>query len=119
MLDEISLEAKGGKKKKWSGKVETKWTPPPNFFKQSPAAIAAGLKKNSKDRRQAMARLNFYINRSGKNLTPADHKRLEDAKKLLIAMYDKEEKKTKKISKEGIEVEVQETSLESHPSLDW
>lgn len=95
-----SEEAK--KKKKWSGKVETKWHPPEGFFKQSPAKIASELKKNSKNRQQATGRLVFYINRAGKNLSAEDKKRLEDAKTLLEAMYDKEEKEAKKkVSNEG------------------
>jgi hypothetical protein len=71
------------KPKKWSGKVETHWTPPPGLFKKSAAIIANTLERNSDDCAQAMSRLNFYINRAGSNLTAKDHKRLEAAKTIL------------------------------------
>lgn len=100
-----STEAKKSKKK-WSGKVETSWHPPEGFFEKDAETIARELKKNSKNRQQAMSRLNFYINRAGKNLSDKDKARLEHAKKLLAAKYDKEEKKKK-------------VSTESHASATW
>jgi len=103
----LSYSEEAKKKKKWSGKVETKWHPPEGFFEQDAETIARELKKNSKDRQQAMSRLNFYINRAGKNLSDKDKARLERAKKLLAAKYDKEENKTKKVS------------TESYPSSSW
>jgi hypothetical protein len=66
--------------KRWSADVETKWSPPVGFFKQSASKIATGLMAVSKDRVQAMSRLNFYINRAGENLSTDDRKRLESAK---------------------------------------
>lgn len=67
----------------WSGKVATKYSPPEGTFTKSAAHIADVLAKDSKDLKQAMSRLNFYINRAGKNLTNKDMKRLEQAKDLL------------------------------------
>lgn len=98
-MDTISMEAK--KQKKWSGKVKTKWHPPEGFFEGSAKSIAIGLKKNSDNRGQATARLNFYINRAGKNLSKSDKARLEKAKEELAKLYEAEEPKTKKkVSKE-------------------
>lgn len=73
--------------KMWSGKVETKWSPPAGFFKQSAPKIASGLKDASSDLKQAMSRLNFYINRAGKNLSDKDKKRLNNAKEKLRMLY--------------------------------
>lgn len=73
--------------KKWSGKVETSWHPEEGFFTQSAAKIASELKANSKDLKQAMSRLNFYINRAGKNLSADDAERLEAAKEKLHDLY--------------------------------
>jgi len=72
--------------KQWSKNVKTKWHPEPGFFNQSGAAIASGLMKASKNKQQAMSRLNFYINRAGKNLSAAVKARLEAAKKKLHAL---------------------------------
>ena len=73
--------------KKWSAKVETKQEPKEGFFKQSAEKIAAGLKRNSKDLKQAASRLNFFKNRAGKNLDAKDKARLELAKEKLHALY--------------------------------
>lgn len=72
---------------KWSASVKEKWHPPEGFFTKSSAAIAAGLKAESKDLKQAMSRLNFYINRAGINLSSDDIKRLEGAKEKLRSLY--------------------------------
>jgi hypothetical protein len=73
--------------KQWLGDVKEKWHPDEGFFTKSASAIATGLKGASKDLKQAMARLNFYINRSGSNLSADDHKRLENAKEKLHNLY--------------------------------
>ncbi len=67
--------------------VKTKWSPPEGFFKKSASNIATGLKKASTGLKQAMGRLNFYVNRAGKNLTGDDKDRLVAAKKKLHALY--------------------------------
>lgn len=71
----------------WSGKVKTKWHPPEGFFKQGAGEIASGLKSASDSLRQAMSRLNFYVNRAGDNLNGADRKRLSSAKSKLEKLY--------------------------------
>jgi len=81
MLSEEIALAEG----KWSGEVKEKWHPAEGFFTRSAKAIASGLMAASKDEAQAMSRLNFYINRAGKNLSAEDHSRLEHAKALLQA----------------------------------
>lgn len=71
----------------WSSNVKTKWTPPTGLFDKSAKEIASFLKKNSNDLKQAMSRLNFYINRAGNNLSDEDKSRLELAKKKLKNLY--------------------------------
>jgi len=68
---------------KWSGGVKTKWEPPEGFFKKSASAIASGLMSASDNLKQAMSRLNFYINRAGKNLSAEDKSKLDKAKEIL------------------------------------
>lgn len=76
---------------KWSADVETKWNPPKDFFKQSASNIASGLMSASGNNlKTASSRLNFYINRAGKNLSSEDRKRLEAAKKKLSSMVKSE-----------------------------
>lgn len=74
-------------KKLWSAEVKPKFEPKEGIFTQSAEKIAKYLKSNSKDLRQAMSRLTFYINRGGENLSAADVKRLESAKEKLRALY--------------------------------
>lgn len=84
------IEAKTKKKSAdWSEDVESKWTPPEDFYTQSAVKIAKGLKSASKDLKQAMSRLNFYVNRAGKNLGKEDKTRLESAKEKLKSLYEK------------------------------
>jgi len=71
----------------WSGDVKTKWKPKEGFFNESADKIASGLKRASKDLKQAMSRLNFFINRAGDKLAAADKKRLESAKDKLRKLY--------------------------------
>ena len=71
----------------WSQEIKTKWHPPEGFFEQSAKQIAEGLKKASDSLAQAMDRLNFYINRAGKNLSPERKTTLEEAKKILDNLY--------------------------------
>lgn len=75
------------REKKWSAAVETKWRPPEGFFTQSAEKIATGLKANSADLKQAMGRLNFFINRAGKKLSSDDFERLTRAKEKLHSLY--------------------------------
>lgn len=73
--------------KLWSADVKTKWHPPKGFFEQSAQQVAEGLKNASDSLEQAMDRLNFYINRAGKNLKPERKATLEEAKGLLDQLY--------------------------------
>lgn len=69
----------------WSEEVHPKWHPPHGFFTQPAEAIAQGLKDNSDSLRQAMDRLDFYINRAGDKLE--DPEKFELAKHLLHNLY--------------------------------
>jgi len=73
--------------KKWSKDVETKWHPPEGFFEEPAEKIASGLKQASDGLEQASDRLNFYINRTGSNLSEEAKKRLDRAKELLHELY--------------------------------
>jgi len=73
--------------KAWTENVDTTWSPPDGFFKQTPDKIAHGLKSAHKDLTSAMGSLNFYINRAGKNLDPAAKHRLQMAKDKLASLY--------------------------------
>jgi Protein of unknown function (DUF3175) len=66
--------------KKWSGDVKTKWTPPKDLFTKGASEIVKGLLAAPGGHSKAMSRLNFYINRAGKNLSDEDKARLEKAK---------------------------------------
>lgn len=69
----------------WSEEVHPKWHPPKGFFKQSAEAIAKGLQENSDSLRQAMDRLDFYINRAGDRLE--DPEKFGQAKIILHNLY--------------------------------
>ena len=54
----------------WSENVDTKWSPKEGLFTmKDPKKIADYLLKHSKDKKQAMSRLEFYMNRAGDNLS--------------------------------------------------
>lgn len=65
----------------WSEEVHTHWHPPKGFFEQSAEAIADGLMAASDSERQAMDRLDFYINRAGDRLK--DPEKFQLAKQIL------------------------------------
>ena len=68
---------------KWSNKVKTKWHPPEGLFKNgSPEEIASTVSQGA-DLKTAMARLNFFLNRGGSNISPAIRKKVEKAKDIL------------------------------------
>lgn len=67
---------------------------PEGFFEGSPSAIANGLKAKSDSFKQAMSRLNFYINRGGDNLSPDDKRRLDEAKDALRRAYGQKSKES-------------------------
>ncbi len=88
--------------KRWSGEVTKKSNAldleEGVFTRKNPKEIANSLKRSAEasTRRKAhpfqsaMSMLNFYINRAGKNISPAARKRLEKAKEELRKMYGKE-----------------------------
>lgn len=91
-LDEVIINAIFEAKEKgkdeeeagyWSADVETEWTPKEGLFTQSAPKIASYLAANSDSLKQAMSRLNFYINRAGSKLSDERKGVLERAKKLL------------------------------------
>lgn len=70
--------------KMWSGSVQAKKHPPAGLFASGSATeVAAWLKSAHKDTKSAMSALNFYVNRSGSNLSSARKAELEKAKELL------------------------------------
>lgn len=75
--------------KKWSAKVKTDSTHPPNaLFTKDPKTIArklASSKVSPKGPASGMRMLTFFINRAGKNLSPTRRAALERAKQLLSA----------------------------------
>jgi len=95
--------AKGGRSK-WSAEVTEHSDAldlEAGVFKlRSAAAIARSLKRSAEQSgrrksspyRSAMSMLTFYVNRAGKNLTPAQRRRLEAAKAELRKLFAKEEK---------------------------
>ena len=94
--------AKGGRSK-WSAEVTEHSDAldlEAGVFKlRSAAAIARSLKRSAEHSRRrksspyrsAMSMLTFYVNRAGKNLTPAQRQRLEAAKVELRKLFGKEE----------------------------
>lgn len=90
------------REEKWSAEVETEWDAPEGFFNRSAEKIASGLKRASKDLKQAMSRLNFYINRAGSNLSAEDKGRLENAKEELRKLYGTAESR-RRPAKEAVE----------------
>ena len=95
--------AKGGRSK-WSAEVTEHSDAldlEAGVFKlRSAAAIARSLKhsaersrrRKSSPYRSAMSMLTFYTNRAGKNLTPAQRRRLEAAKVELRKLFGKEDR---------------------------
>lgn len=86
--------------KKWSGKVKTVSTyPPEGLFTEDAATIArqlASKKVSPKGPSSGMRMLNFYINRAGKRLSTSRKAELERAKKILSKRIQSlKEKQTK------------------------
>lgn len=90
------------KTKKWSSKVKTVSTyPPEGLFTKDPETIArtlASKKVSPKGPGSGMRMLSFFINRAGKNLSSSRKAKLQEAKKLLServrAARKKDAKKT-------------------------
>lgn len=112
--------------RKWSAKVHTESTyPEEGLFKQSASAIARALaskKVSPKGPASGMRMLNFYINRAGKNLSPARHAELEKAKEKLSAIIARQKEKkphaaaksaTKKAAKKSVRQSAHKKSTKS------
>lgn len=68
----------------WSGKVKTKWTPPPGLFSRDAETIArVVLEGHDHELAPSVASINFYINRAGLNMTERDRVRLARALKIV------------------------------------
>ncbi len=99
---------KGAPAKRWSQHVtETSdaMDLKPDVFKTGDATEIARSVKNSAEHsnrrksepfRSAMSMLNFYINRAGHNLKPAQHRTLEKAKDVLRELYGRDDGPTTK-----------------------
>ena len=69
---------------KWSADVKLHWHPPAGLFEQPARVIADSLIDQSPSYKTAMSRLNFYINRAGKNFTAADKRKFALVKSYLM-----------------------------------
>lgn len=85
------------KKRKWSAKVTTDSThPPEGLFNESAAVIARSLaskKVSPKGPASGMRMLTFYINRAGHNLSATRKAELQKAKTLLSKRIAAEKEK--------------------------
>lgn len=88
-MDKLHLQRLAGiNEDKWSGEVHTKKHPPEGLFANGTSkTIVKWLKDNHKEFKSAMSALNFYINRSGKNLTAERKAELESTKDDLRKAY--------------------------------
>ena len=94
--------AKAHQSEKWSADVTTRSNAldlePGVFEKTSAQEIARSLKRSAEtsDRRKsgafrsAMSMLTFYMNRAGRNLSPARKRTLEAAKERLRALFGRQ-----------------------------
>ncbi len=86
--------------KKWSGKVKTVSTyPPEGLFTKDPETIArtlASKKVSPKGPGSGMRMLTFFINRAGKNLSARRRADLKRAKELLSARVKAARQRRKK-----------------------
>jgi len=86
--------------KKWSGRVTTDSThPPEGLFTRDPETIANSLaskKVSPKGPASGMRMLNFFINRAGTNLSPARKEKLQRAKALLSERVKRAHSREKK-----------------------
>jgi hypothetical protein len=76
------------KAKKWSKKIKTSWEPPEGLFKQDPKTIAYAVASDSKDLRQAVQRIQFYVNRAGSNLSTERKRTMDRAKDYVRFLFD-------------------------------
>jgi tRNA(adenine34) deaminase len=86
--------------KRWSGKVKTVSTDPPEgLFTKDPETIArtlASKKVSPKGPGSGMRMLSFFINRAGKNLSASRKAELQKAKLLLSERVKKARERNKR-----------------------
>ena len=75
---------------KWSGKVKTKWHPSKGLFTKSSQEIADEIISNSDSLEQGESRLNFYLNRAGKNLNDERKSIINKAKEIVRKHFENE-----------------------------
>lgn len=76
--------------KKWSQKVQTSFHPPEGTFSKSPEEIIKALSSDGADYKTVMSRLNFFLNRAGKNVSDKVESNVETAKKILMSKHEKD-----------------------------
>lgn len=96
----MTTKKKAAKPRKWSAKVHTESTyPPEGLFNKSAATIARTLaspKISPKGPGSGMRMLTFYINRAGHNLDEKQRAELEKAKQLLHQRVEREKDSPKR-----------------------
>jgi tRNA(adenine34) deaminase len=96
----MATAKKAAPRPKWSGKVHTESTyPPEGLFKKSASVIARTLASpevSPKGPGSGMRMLSFYINRAGRNLDAKQRAELEKAKELLHKRVGRERDSPKK-----------------------
>jgi hypothetical protein len=92
-------KSKESEPKRWSGKVKTVSTfPPEGLFTKDAGTIARSLaskKVSPKGPSSGMRMLTFFINRAGKNLSAERKSELEKAKELLAEKVEAARKRRK------------------------
>lgn len=73
--------------KKWSGKVDTEWSPKEGTFDGPIKEIVSAVKRAHPDLQSAMSSINFYVNRQGKNMSPATKSKFNSVKQALRQAY--------------------------------
>ena len=93
----MTAKKKGAPRRKWSAKVDTESTyPPEGLFNKSAATIARTLASpevSPKGPGSGMRMLTFYINRAGRNLDAEQLAELKKAKELLHKRVERDSEK--------------------------
>lgn len=96
----MTAKKKAAPRRKWSAKVNTESTyPPEGLFNKSAATIArtlASREVSPKGPASGMRMLTFYINRAGRNLDPKHLAELNKAKELLHQRVEQQRDSAKK-----------------------
>jgi len=88
-IDKLLQEAE----EKWTQHVKEHFHPPKGTFSEgSPEKIADVISEHGKTPyKTAIARLNFFLNRGGKNVSPQVRAKVNKAKEILKKKYGKQE----------------------------